>query len=67
MGKLVIKETFFGGNISFSYGGGLISMDRLDVIDSEILVNMAERGGGLRSVSHWMIIIMSAQLILARQ
>ena len=47
MGDLVIRDTTIGGNSTPSYGGGMITADTLHVIDSEILGNTAERGGGL--------------------
>jgi predicted outer membrane repeat protein len=46
-GELVIDETIFSENQASSYGGGLISMARLDVNSSEFNNNQAGRGGGL--------------------
>jgi predicted outer membrane repeat protein len=45
-GELDIHETTFDNNQTLSYGGGLISMDKLYVTDSEFIDNVAERGGG---------------------
>jgi len=47
MGELIIRESSINNNLTPSYGGALVSMEKLEVIDSEFIGNAAERGGGL--------------------
>ncbi len=47
MGKLIIRETDFIDNYTPTDGGGLFSIDKLDVFNSTFHGNEANRGGGL--------------------
>ena len=47
MGELIIRDTDFTDNQTPSYGGGLITMDELDVFNSTFQGNEANRGGGI--------------------
>lgn len=47
MGELTVRDSEFNNNISSLYGGGMISMDDLDVTGSTFRQNQAWLGGGL--------------------
>ncbi len=47
MGELDIRYTDFINNYTPTYGGGLISMDQLNIFDSTFEINQANRGAGL--------------------
>ncbi|NOQ40770.1 MAG: hypothetical protein GQ562_10680, partial [Anaerolineales bacterium] len=47
MGDLSIQETLFSGNQAVSMGGALLLLDESELSGLELLVNSAERGGGI--------------------
>lgn len=47
MGELSIRDSVINSNQAATYGGGLISMDKLEISGSSIRENEANRGGGL--------------------
>jgi len=47
MGELILDDVSFTGNQTPSYGGGLLSMDKLVATESEFSGNEAYRGAGL--------------------
>lgn len=47
MGDLAIQETLFSGNRAVSMGGALLLLDESELSGLEVLVNSAERGGGV--------------------